>query len=52
MARIKTEREQKRKATAETRKLAAIESEKDPDGKISAIEAALQRVKNKKEKQS
>lgn len=52
LVRIKTEREKKRKKTAEARKLATANSNKDPDGKKSAIEAALQRVKNKKEEQS
>jgi electron transport complex protein RnfC len=50
--RIKNEREAKRKKTAEARKLAASNQNEDPDGKLSAIEAALQRVKNKKEEQS
>jgi len=52
LARIKAEREEKRKKTAEARKLAAQNKEQDPDGKKSAIQAALDRVKNKKEEQS
>ncbi len=50
--RLKAEREAKRKKTAEARKLAASNQNKDPDGKQSAIEAALLRVKNKKEEQT
>jgi len=54
LARIKAEREEKRRKTAEARKLAANKStpnekQHDPDGKKSAIEAALERVKQKKE---
>ncbi len=52
IARIKTERNERRKKTAEARKLAAANINKDPDGKKSAIQAALQRVKNKKEEPS
>lgn len=52
LVRIKTEREEKRRKTAEARKLAAANKNKDPEGKKSAIEAALQRVKNKKEEPS
>jgi len=52
LARIKTEREKKRKKTAEARMLTAANKNKDPDGKKSAIQAALQRVKDKKEEQS
>jgi len=57
LARIKTEREKKRRRTAEARKLATErlttkEKEQDPDGKKSAIEAALERVKVKKEDRS
>ncbi len=51
LARIKAEREEKRRKTADARKLAASNKSKDPDGKASAIEAALKRVKDKKEKQ-
>lgn len=49
LARIKSEREEKRRKSAEARKLAAANKAGDPDGKKSAIAAALQRVKNKKE---
>ena len=49
--RIKQEREAKRKKTAEARKMAAKNKQSDPDGKQSAIEAALQRVQSKKENQ-
>ncbi len=49
LARLKMEREQKRKKAAEARKLAAANKDNDPDGKKSAIAAALQRVKDKKE---
>jgi len=52
LARIKTEREEKRQKTAEARKSATNKLDQDPDGKKSAIEAALKRVKDKKEKQS
>jgi len=52
LAKIKAEREEKRRKTAEARKLAALNKEQDPDGKKSAIQAALDRVKNKKEQQS
>ncbi|MBV1910250.1 MAG: 4Fe-4S dicluster domain-containing protein, partial [Kangiellaceae bacterium] len=48
LLRIKKERDEKRRKTAETRKLNAINKQQDPDGKKSAIAAALQRVKNKK----
>lgn len=51
LARIKQEREEKRRKTAEARKLAAQNSESDPDGKKSAIEAALRRVQSKKDNQ-
>ena len=49
LARIKAEREEKRRKAAEARQLAAANKTNDPDGKKSAIEAALQRVKAKKE---
>ncbi len=49
LARIKAEREQKRRQAAEARKKAAEDKANDPDGKKSAIAAALQRVQNKKE---
>lgn len=52
LVRIKSEREAKRRKTAEARKVAADAKKNDPDGKKSAIEAALQRVKNKKEEKS
>jgi len=52
LQRIKQEREEKRRKSAEARKLAAKNNESDPDGKKSAIEAALKRVQNKKDKQS
>ena len=55
LTRIKLEREEKRRKTAEARKLAAQKKaqekdiEADPDGKKSAIQAALERVQQKKE---
>ena len=49
LARIKAEREEKRRKTAEARKLAAKNKAEDPDGKQRAIQAALERVKQKKE---
>ena len=52
LAQIKVEREEKRRKTAEARRHAASNKDKDPDGKKSAIQAALLRVKNKKEEQS
>lgn len=49
LVRIKQQRDEKRRKTAETRKLATENKKKDPDGKKAAIEAALARVKNKKD---
>jgi len=55
LTRIKLEREEKRRKTAEARKLAAQkkaqekDTEADPEGKKSAIQAALERVQQKKE---
>ena len=51
LARIKAEREEKRRKTAEARKFAAKNKAEDPDGKQRAIKAALERVKQKKENQ-
>ncbi len=49
LEKIKAERDLKRIKNAAARKAASKKQENDPDGKISAIEAALQRVKKKKE---
>jgi len=48
-ARIKLERDEKRKKTAAARKQAAEDKKSDPEGKKSAIEAALARVKKKED---
>lgn len=49
LEKIKLERDKKRKIKAETRRIASMNKEKDPEGKKSAIQAALDRVKAKKE---
>ena len=49
LIKIKQERDETRKLKAEKRKQASINKTKDPEGKKSAIQAALARVKAKKE---
>ncbi|MCF6193056.1 MAG: electron transport complex subunit RsxC [Kangiellaceae bacterium] len=49
LARIKFEREAKRRKTAAARKKAAEQKPEDPEGKKTAIQDALARVKKKKE---
>jgi len=48
LIRIKHEREEKRRKTAEARKQLTKNKSKDPDGKKNAIQDALERVKKKK----
>ncbi|WP_196137936.1 electron transport complex subunit RsxC [Aliikangiella sp. G2MR2-5] len=52
LERAKAERAAKHKKAAEARKKAAQDANKDPDGKQAAINAALERVKQKKNKQT